>query len=706
MSTTSSGNRVPLRVTGTLALEITAISFVILFQELSLIRWIPSQVRVVAYFPNVVLMSAFLGLGIGCLLTRRVVPSLLWPLSLALLTLCMIAMSGIVFTQESTSEHLWLLYMNLYNPVVVNDIRLPILVCFVLSALSFVPLGRFLAERIAALTARGTPLEGYSLDLAGSLLGIMAFTVLAYAMTSPLVWFGSFVAVGSLLYARGSARRLASLTLLGVGVVAAVHVSIGDQTFSPYYALSTIASEWGSGPVVLTNGSMHQYPAPLVAPRAGMTLADRRLRAGYPAPYRLLRHPAQRVLVLGAGTGNDVAVALAQGATHVDAVEIDPVIVAMGRALHPDHPYADPRVTVSNDDARSFLEKATNKYDLVVFGTLDSMTRLSALSSIRLDNFVYTRECLEAARRTLDSDGGVVMYFWTASPYIAERLERLHYDAFGVPPAVDAHSHKLFNLLLMSGPAFDHLPRKSPDDAALRARMAAVEPSTDDWPYLYLRDRGISSFYLSMIALLALISTVAVFGASRDMRSLALRGRMDIEMACLGAAFLLLETKSVTEMNLAWGATWLTNAVVFGSILVMLLAATLLMQWRRISNATSLACLAATLIASYFPPRHLLLSSPMPAKLLLSIVIIGSPIFFASTLFAVRFRSRTRGDLALGWNLLGAVLGGLLEFSSMVIGIRALSLVALTLYLLSALAAARSSRGEGMAVAATTTGGP
>ena len=45
--------------------QLLAVSFVVLFQELALIRWLPVQVRVVAYFPNLILIGAFLGLGLG-----------------------------------------------------------------------------------------------------------------------------------------------------------------------------------------------------------------------------------------------------------------------------------------------------------------------------------------------------------------------------------------------------------------------------------------------------------------------------------------------------------------------------------------------------------------------------------------------------------------------------------------------------------------
>jgi SAM-dependent methyltransferase len=681
-------NRTP-RLIG---LEIAAVSALILFQELALIRWIPSQVRVVAYFPNVVLMSAFLGLGIGCLVARRPLGAWAWPASMWLLVLASIGMSRVAFTQESTNEHLWLLYLDLQNPPVVNDTRLPIVVAFVLSALSFVPLGQFLAKRIAEMTALGRTLRGYALDLLGSLAGVIGFAVLSYFWTPPVVWFAVFLGAATWLFGKGSARRLALLGLSGAVLLGAVWTSTKSEIFSPYYGISTMAWDQTVGKVVLTNGTIHQYPAPIASGPdvPGLTDNDRRLQEGYPIPYRMLRTPPRRVLVLGAGTGNDVATALAAGAEVVHAVEIDPAITALGREIHPDKPYSDPRVRVFDDDARSFLEKTDQKYDLIVFGTLDSMTRLSALSSVRLDNFVYTRESLEAARAVMAPDGGIAMYFWVETGFIADRLINLHDDVFGRMPAALRQHFVMFNLLLMSGPAYDHIPRQEPDPEAKAAWKASIEPSTDDWPYLYLKGRGLTPFYIQMILVFAAISALAVFGASEEMRSTVRRGRVDVEMLALGGAFLLLETKSVTEMNLAWGATWLTSAIVFGSILFMLLCATLLMDRFAMSSRTSVALLAVTLIIAYFSPVHFLLGKPWPVKLLLSVFVVGSPIFFASTLFAVRFKARRSTDVALGWNLLGAVLGGLLEFSSMMIGIRNLSLLALALYLVATLA--RSSQ--------------
>src|SRR5262249_44115908 len=72
--------------------------------------------------------------------------------------------------------------------------------------------------------------------------------------------------------------------------------------------------------------------------------------------------PRRDVLIIGAGSGNDVQAALLGGARHVDAVEIDPLLYEIGRADHPDHPYQDPRVSVYLDDGRSYLRRTRRTY--------------------------------------------------------------------------------------------------------------------------------------------------------------------------------------------------------------------------------------------------------------------------------------------------------------------------------------------------------
>jgi SAM-dependent methyltransferase len=672
------------------AAELVILSFIVLFQELALIRWFPGQVRVLAYFPNIVLISAFLGLGIGSLRAGKRSLLWLWPASLLVLQAAAALLSRVAFTSEAASEHLWLLYMDIPNAPVVNDVRPPLVIAFILTALSFVSLGQMVGERLHVFASGKKSLWGYVADLSGSLLGVVLFAFASFLQTFPVVWFAVFLIPGFWFFWRRGRLAAVAYAVAVVASLAIVTQTEKAQLYSPYYALSAHRSGTG-GVTILTNGSLHQYAAPLSSRRKHTRQYDATISRGYPFPYQQLQFRPEKVLVLGAGSGNDVAVALERGAARVDAVEIDPAIIKLGREMHPERPYDSPRVRIINNDARDYLRNTKEKYDLIVFGTLDSMTRLSALSNVRLDNFVYTVECLQAARERLTPRGGVALYFMVASPEIHLKLFSILHRAFGEPPLVWKTHYNLFNEIFLSGPAFDHLRRVVPMHEGIVALADTVERPTDDWPYLYLDQRGVSSFYLGMIAIFALLAIVGIYLAAPTMFRAG--AHFDGEMFLFGLAFLLLETKLVTQMSLVWGATWVTSAVVFASILLMVLLGTILMQLRPIGSPLPEIGLIAALLITYLLPTQWLLFGGLATRLLLSIVFVGAPIFFASICFAIRFRDRAEPQLAFGWNLLGAVIGGLMEFLSMAIGFRALALVATVAYLLSFLLARRRMSG-------------
>jgi spermidine synthase len=534
-----------------------------------------------------------------------------------------------------------------------------------------------LAERLQEFSARSFALWGYSCDILGSLVGVVAFAIIGFAQTTPLLWFAVFLTAGVLFFI-GRWRAVLVYIAAALALLGLVRHADHADFYSPYYAINATRLANKVQIAILTNGSLHQYALPLR--RVGLNDTDV-VEQGYHLPYRFLGRPPGKVLVLGAGTGNDVSVALDEGAERVDAVEIDPVILDLGK-LHFDRPYASPRVRLINTDARAFLNESTEKYDLIVFGTLDSMTRLSALSNVRLDNFVYTQECVEAAKAHLSPQGGLVLYFMSNKVYITQRLSGLLAETFQQLPYVIAGQYFVFNHIYLAGAAFEYVNGDQRRGACLllKSLFAKVELPQDDWPYLYLQDRAISGFYLLLIGFIAFVGVASVALVSREMRLSLARGGLDGEMFLFGLAFLLLETKSVTTMSLLWGATWLTSAVVFGAILAMVLAATLLTQVRPLPWALCMGGLIVSLVAAYFVPVHALLRMNDFARLLLSIAFVGTPIFFAAACFALLFRDRPEANTAFGWNLLGAVAGGLIEFASMITGIRALYLLVLVAY--------------------------
>ena len=201
----------------------------------------------------------------------------------------------------------------------------------------------------------------------------------------------------------------------------AVMPSIGDTVWSPYQKLVGHPIPPGT---VIPPGSERLGPdaeAYLVQIsdvfyQVAIDLRPQALgdRGGHPLPhydevYRRLGNRPERVLIVGAGLGNDVAAALRAGAGHVDAVEIDPAIVELGRRHHPERPYEDTRVNVIINDARdAFRRLPPQSYDVVVFGLLDSHTQLAS-SSVRLDNYVFTLESFRTAGRLLKPGGHIIV---------------------------------------------------------------------------------------------------------------------------------------------------------------------------------------------------------------------------------------------------------------------------------------------------------
>jgi hypothetical protein len=152
----------------------------------------------------------------------------------------------------------------------------------------------------------------------------------------------------------------------------------------------------------------------------------------------------------------------------------------------------------------------------------------------------------------------------------------------------------------------------------------------------------------------------------------------------MGAGFLLLETQVVSRLALYFGTTWQVNGIVIGAVLVALLIANTIVeqqskQWPR---HWILAGLLAGLLVAYFFPFHRV---PGSASLVgwVAATVFTVPVFFAGLLFASEFRVTDSPSAALGANMLGAVVGGLLENLSLVIGLNALLLVTMALYALA-----------------------
>jgi hypothetical protein len=381
------------------------------------------------------------------------------------------------------------------------------------------------------------------------------------------------------------------------------------------------------------------------------------------------------MLIVGAGTGSDVAIALSQGVRHIDAVEIDPRLQEIGDDLHPDRPYDSANVSVTINDGRAFLEQTDRLYDMILFALPDSLTLVSGQSSLRLESYLFTIEAMEAVRDHLAPNGTYAMYNYYREPWLVDRLANTLELAFGHAPCVDAIGGAGSGLAVLAA---------SVDPAALdcptrwtAADPPVSEPPTDDHPFLYLREPGIPSFFLVTIGLILATSLVMVRVAGGPLSGM----KNYVDLFFMGAAFLLLETKSVVQFALLFGTTWFVNALVFGGILTSVwLAVEVARRVRPRRPKLMYVYLVLALLVAWLVPLGALIGLPAPVRFVAATALAFTPIFIANLVFAERFRDTGDSTTAFGANLLGAMVGGLLEYSALVVGYRSLLVATAILY--------------------------
>lgn len=667
----------PVALLGGPEVRLLLTSATVLFTELLLIRWIPANIRYVGFFPNFLLMSSFLGIGVGILLGRRLERLPTSPFQVGLFAVVVLVANAQLNVQLRSDDEMVFGIAANTQAADVNFVVLPLVVALtaLLMAAVSLPLGPLLRSM--------PPLRAYGFDILGSLGGIAAFTALSAMGTPPTVWFA---VLGGALLLMGLGRGFSMWSLVsGAAMVGVIYLSIaspalgGRDIWSPYYRVTKYVGT--TLEALLVNGIPHQ---------SLWRYDDPRKEPVYEQAYRWFPDRTfDRVLIVGAGTGSDVAQALYRGAGHVDAVEIDPVIAEIGRADHPNRPYDDPRVTVHIEDGRNFLRDSTERYDLIVFAFPDSLTLVSASGNLRLESFLFTLESFASARDRLDANGLFVMYNWYRQPWLIERLGGMLEDTFGERPIVRSWDGEL--AILGAGPLVAGLQGgKPPGDFVDEPLGTAPVPATDDWPFLYLHEPGIAPYYLLALGVLLSFAVVTVGVAARSARVPITK--FSPHFFVLGMAFLLLETRSLATFGLLFGSTWLVNSLVFFAILLSVLLAVLITSRFPIRDARVLyAMLFAALTAAYLIPPESLLLDPPPLRYAVASAIAFAPVFFANLVFTYSFRDTRTADMSFASNLLGAMVGGALEYVSLISGYRALLLIAGGLYA-SAMILARGVR--------------
>ena len=677
------------------AIDVGLCTFGILALELALIRWTGSQVRIVAYFANLILIAAFLGMGLGVVLGRRR-PALVHAALPALAVLSAVL---------TFAGPLRLMHMQFPDPTIYlweGDAPAKSLGQFLGVALFIAAMFWAVAGSVALAAAplgrlfdEMPPLKAYTADVAGSIAGIVAFTFVSANNAPPWQW----MALGVLPILWFS-RRVSSLVSTGV-ILGLAWYSGRGAFFSPYNRIDlepVSAAYSASAPMrrdwqLSVNRDYHQMISNFSADRvkndvAKGVLASTRTKAVYELPY-VLRPGGRTALVVGAGTGNDVAAALRIGYDSVTAVEIDPAILDMGRWLHPEDPYADKRVTPVNDDARAFFERHPEAtFDVVAYGLLDSHAMFSAMSSLRLDNYIYTVEGIRAGWSHV-RDGGVlsISFSTLGGPWLQERLLRTIRESTGRNPTIvrDGDVLDFGTTFIVARGEIDRnlippLVRKMIFTPAIDE---SVRMPTDDWPFLYIKPGSFPFGYLTVLALIGFSGVIAIRRAYGKASDSSAPAGFDGPMFLMGAGFMLLETRMVTALSLLFGSTWIVNAFVFGGVLVMVLAANLWVIRRPPASLSRwfIPLLASVVLTTIIVGAGALAGFDVSVRGLLGGVLFAIPVGFAGVIVATLLSRSPTPSLALGSNLMGAVLGGILEYSSMFFGLTFVGVLSLLCYL-------------------------
>ncbi len=617
---------------------------------------------------------------------------------------------------------------------------------FLVIALAFVGPGQELGRALERLPNRVT---AYTVNIAGSIVGIMLFAAFSYLELPPLWWFlPPVLLLAYFLYPRGAqdGRRAAWGLRLAVLMVILAAVSFrpgwvdessARQFWSPYYRIDYEPKSR----LINVNLIGHQQ----MVPRAESSPA-------YALPHLLTRDtggaPFKNVLIIGAGSGNDVSRALQWGAEHIDAVEIDPAIQRIGLRDNPDQPYQDPRVTVHLGDGRNFLHSTDQQYDLIIYALVDSLVLHSSYSNIRLESYLFTCQAFDDVKKRLKPDGLFVMYNYFRQGWIVARLKESLTKEFGAAPLTltlpyleRIEPEKAFDgfTLFMAGSrqrldrlrgAFQKQPEywvgasanapltpdQTPNGFAditdqerqhrrqttkengkkegdwIRFGLATVElpresltPATDDWPFLYLRSPLIPMRpTLSGMAVMAGLALLMLWWFREPNAQGSRRLTFDPRMFFLGAGFMLVETKAVVHMALLFGSTWMVNSVVFFAVLIMILAANLfVLRVKPRSLWPYYAGLFLALVLNLLVPLDFFLGQERTLQVVGSCLLVFAPILFAGVIFATSFARTKAAGPAFGANIAGAMLGGLTENTSMLLGFQYLLVVALLFYVLS-----------------------
>lgn len=696
-------------------IQLFILCFAALFLELFAIRWLGCELQAFRVFKAFPLATCFIGMGVGCAANNdkwfKYTP-------LAILVFVLLSRIPVFFHIDWVSLPTISMFVEWANVLQFKDC-LPRYLVFFAAYLIMILSGLYapmycLGSRIGVLMNQGKPLTAYGVNLVGSLAGSIAFSLLAFMGLPPWALLLPLMLVVAAYCLRFEAKH--ALLLLALPLALGVtwwdrYSSSPDLVtmWSPYQRLDIRKAvfndvvdgkkkTYNAGIEVFSNHISYQFainwldalkPGADVAPAVKEYMNQ--IRRCHTLPF-LVKPAAREILIVGAGTGIDVAEGLRHGPDSIDAVDIDPCILEAGKRWSPLRPYDNARAHPICADAREYFNRCKKKYDLIFFAFLDSHVVLGQGISSRLDNYVYTKESFARAASLLKPDGVMVIAFFTQQNWFTDRLYMTLQEAVGYPPVIFADKrHDWFqpHTLLAAGDPVRKGEIKLPEgEGDVFTLIKNYSPDknlrilTDDWPFIYVIPVAVDAPYLLVV------STLLLLGIYAGRRFLFARpDPLYWQMFFMGAAFLLLELQAIARLNLIYGANWLTSGIVINCILALAIFSNLVADRAGERCRPLLPYLFGGLFVclgiSYLLPVDTILSGCAavtglgPALVTLATVL---PLFIAGIIFSTSFASAEQPSRALSFNLAGAVLGAMLEYLCNYVGLSGLVICGGILY--------------------------
>jgi len=727
--------------------QLFVVSLLMLYLETMLIRVSMSEVRVLGYMPAALMACAYFGSALGVYnsrsgegrlrLTRCVAYLALFIWLVGILRLTPLAQVGLVPDATTYFNSLQFFGSSLgYELTGTLVVALVLqLTLMITSELGFLFGDLFTLKPV---------MRAYGLTLAGAIAAFALFGLASVLWLPPAawlaiflavawrtwkpsrreVWLGAFALIGALSLSFSPESLLRARFPIGLGLF---------EIWSPYYQVQARPLErhgqllaldlWlnGASSQTALSRSLSVEDRAFVESELGGSSISGDSRDFYNIPYHLAANP-RRVLVLGAGTGNDVAAALAHGAQHVDAVEIDPVIAFLGRE-HPDKPYRSPRVQLHNMDARYFVSQpGIESYDLILLSKLDSQVATSSFGAGRQSDFPLTVEGLRLLKRLIAPGGQLVVAMHAAREWCVMRMVRNLREVFsmidgaaiaeGGQYLVTTNEHpRDLQPALASAPGVI----TAVDTLWLNESCTEMEPTTDEWPFFFASTRIIPVAYLWCMYVLVAVLALNLWPylerwlARLSNPMLAIFSWGGLEFFAFGVVLVLLESWAISMLSTSLGAIALVSGLaVLAHFKLSLIGSWLTGKRFPIPAAAVWAALLFCLLANYLLlPQPIWQSHPSSASTSSLLSVLGSegllvivPIFLNGLLFCLALNRSEKPVQHMAVTVAGMTAGVILTNFAFIMGLRSVLVLAGIFYALACLAPHVAARRAG----ATTQG--